>query len=447
MFNKKMSIGEGEKYDTTKVSTDGITQEELKAIEKKNKKLIDIYKALGAKDGEFSKLDLALAMDGFAKADTDKDGKLSKKELEEYANQLNKEHNLNIDRKDLKAFLNSVRKHTKNDKKEQIADIIKADADAKAQAKAKAEAEAKAKAQKDAEYHKNMNEIVVGAYNTAMDAIERQKEEAARKEDLETPKNYTVQNGERLNDLLKRSLEAQGIEVTPESLAEAKAEFIKNNPKALHGPKGKEYLYAGDVVKIAGNLEDKANSKEITEAIIKKREEAKAKAEAEAAEEKRQANGEPPYKPVEEKPIDPVEKWKSLMPEEFVPGKEYPAPTAEEVAAKKLEKTRAAIAKKKAAMEKYPLMEKLPNGYSRRDRPGYLDFYFDANGNHITKEEYLKARGEKTRAIDNMVSSPILEELPNGYTKRDVPGARDAYYKPDGTRITKEEYEAAKKAK
>lgn len=276
---------------------------------------------------------------------------------------------------------------------------------------------------------------------------------------------------------MKKSLKAQGIEnPTKEQIAEAKAEFIKNNPKGVHGPKGQEILWAGDVVKIAGNLENKNNADEVKAAYrafdAKKRAEAEAKAEkerqAQAREAEKQAKGLPPYAPVEQEPELPkadlnpkVPGFNIHNPLDDLKGKDdvkipY-APPASSVPDKtpvnKADKPETVQGKedkpdpkKIANMNKYPLMEELPNGYTRRDAPGYNDAYFDKNGNRITKAEYQKVRGQKSREIDNMVSSPIIEQLPNGYTKRDVPGFNDAYYTKEGKRITKAEYEAAKKA-
>lgn len=259
LFSNKININEGKKYDTSQVSQDGISKEELAEIEKKNKKLIDIYKALGAGDG-MSSIDLAKAMDGFSKMDTSGDGKLSKKELEAGAEAFNKEHGTNIKGKDLKDFLKSIRKATKDDTKVETNKVLEKEAarvklqndvdvavekflgDLEAKTKAREAAEAKAEAEAKA----------------AAEA-----EAKAKAEDLKTPKSYTVQPNERLESILKRSLEAQGIEVNDENMAKAKEEFIQNNPKALHGPKGKEYLYAADVIKVPGNLEDKANGDEI----------------------------------------------------------------------------------------------------------------------------------------------------------------------------------------
>lgn len=421
MFSKKLNVSAEGKYDATKVSIEGITAEELAKIAKENAKLIDIYTALGANENGLSKLDLALAMDGFAKADADGDGKLSKKELSSYAETLNEKYNIDVDRKDLKAFLKSIRKHTKNDEKVATKDVIDADNAAKADAKARAEAEAKAKAEADA---KAKAEAEVKAKAEA-EAKAKAEAEEARIKDLQTPKTYTVQEGETLTGLLKKSLEAQGIEITDENLAKAKEEFAKNNPGALHGPKGKEYLYAGAEVKIAGNLEDKANGKEINDSIIA-RNEAKAKAEAEA---KAKAEAEAKAKAEAEAKAKAEAEAKAK---------------AEAEAKAKAEQERLDNISR-GLQKKYPLIERLPNGYTRRDAPGANDMYFDKEGNRITSQKYREARGGGVTPGDEQ--TPLSGKLANGYHKRSS-GFSTYYYNDKGQRIHKEEYlEAAKKYK
>lgn len=569
-FGKDMKIGEGQKYDLTGISKDGLSEEELAKLEKKNRKLIDIYNTDGKKD--LSGIELSLAMDDFQIADMDKDGKLSKKELKALASMINEEKGLEGDDavsfRDLKRFLKDVTKITKNHEKAPIQEVwidsnIKLmaeqygwktveghpdtyiDKDGRTftrdeksmivRSKYDAENNKYVKMTKQDVYIQDANiyadkhgyeqltdsplftkqgehpdkkylfnvetqEMVRGRQNEdgtfeglSADEIKTQDEQIAakqaaqaqkdaeeqRQKDLATPKDYTVQNGETLTGLLKKSLKAQGIEnPTKEQIAEAKAEFIKNNPKGIHGPKGQEILWAGDVVKIAGNLENKNNADEVKAAYrafdAKKRAEAEAKAEkerqAQAREAEKQAKGLPPYAPVEQEPELPktildlnpkVPGFNIHNPLDDLKGKDdvkipYAPPESsvpDKTPEKKADKPETVQGKedkpdpkKIANMNKYPLMEELPNGYTRRDAPGYNDAYFDKNGNRITKAEYQKVRGQKSREIDNMVSSPIIEQLPNGYTKRDVPGFNDAYYTKEGKRITKAEYEAAKKA-
>ena len=64
-----MKIGEGKKYDATQVSAEGLTQEEIAELTKKNKRLIKIFQAYDT-DGKagLSSTEIAAAMDDFIKA-------------------------------------------------------------------------------------------------------------------------------------------------------------------------------------------------------------------------------------------------------------------------------------------------------------------------------------------------------------------------------------------
>lgn len=398
-FGKDMKIGEGQKYDTTQVSKEGLSKEKLAKIEKKNRKLINIYNKDGNKD--LSGLELSLAMDGFQVADMNKDGKLSKEELKIFAAAMNETYELEGDDavsfRDLKRFLKDVTKATKKHKKSPTSEVL---FDGKIESIAKKnewqpvqeyyrtfmdkdgrvfvanqEENRIMRArfdEKNDEYVEMTNqevyiqdsniyadkhgyeqvtdsplftkqgehpdkkylfnvetqEMVRGRQNEdgtfeglSADEIKTQDEQIAakqaaqaqkdaeeqRQKDLATPKDYTVQNGETLTGLLKKSLKAQGIEnPTKEQIAEAKAEFIKNNPKGVHGPKGKEILWAGDVVKIAGNLEDKNNAEQVKNdyRAFVSRQKAAEKA-REAAEEEKRLKGAPPYAPVPKTPDIP----------------------------------------------------------------------------------------------------------------------------------------------
>ena len=315
----KINLNEGKKYDATQVSTEGITQEELEEANKKAQKLIDIYKGDGK---DLSQLDLALAMDGFTKA-AGEDGKLSRKEMKAYAEALNKKHGLEGDDaigvKDLKSFLKFVKNATQKDVKTDTQTVIEQDKLDKAkQDKAKNLADLTQKAKEsgweDAYGNENekayldkntgkiyrinadatdfeevhwldseqrflsMDEIkeegLVEEFNNQVTQQKAEQEKAiadatareaaeAEKRRLATPTEYTVQRGETIKGLLTRSLEAQGIEVNDETLAQAKAELIKNNPNAIHLVNGNESLYMGDVIKIAGGLENKGNAEQI----------------------------------------------------------------------------------------------------------------------------------------------------------------------------------------
>ncbi len=254
MFDRSLKIDSGKKYDTSEVSSEGISKEERAEIEKKNRKMIDIFKAFDVdKSGDLSSLELANALKAFSQLDSDGNKKLSKKEFEEGAKMFNDAFASmgieNIEGKDLKAFMKYVRKATKDDSKVSTDKVIDDYNKSVEEARVKAEAEAKAKAEAEAK--------------AAAEAKAKAEAEAAAEKErlrLQTPKDYTVQPGETLDSILKRSLEAQGIEVNEENLKKAKEEFIKNNPGAVHGKQGKEYLYMGDVVKVPGDLEDKGNA-------------------------------------------------------------------------------------------------------------------------------------------------------------------------------------------
>ena len=453
-----MKIGEGKKFDASQVSAEGLTKEEINEITKKNKRLIKIFQAYDT-DGKsgLSSSELAAAMDDFIKA-AGEDGKISKKEFQKMADEFNKWNEFSggkeVSGEDLKKFMKSIKKATKRDEKVSTQQVLdaerqKTEAWIKQIEQAKAQEEMEARAQAEA---REKADKIKQEFEAQQAAKAQQEAEAARIKDLQTPKKYTVQNGESFTDLIKRSLAAQGIEnPTDAQMKEAIAEFKKNNPGAVHKTQsGLEYLYAGAEVKIAGNLEDKANAKEVESEYRQMQDAARAEEERLAAEDKeKQEKGLPPYA---------ARDLEHEMPEEFKP--KFFAPPQQDWTkplnwsdASNVDSSNSASVqknedkpdpKKIENMNKYPLMEELPNGYSRRDVPGFNDAYFDKNGNRISKETYLKERGPKSRAIDNMVSAPIIEQLPNGYTKRDIPGWNDAYYKKDGTPISKEEFEAAR---
>ena len=210
MFNRKLEIGEGQKYDVSQVSTEGISKEERAELEKKNRRLIDIFKAFDENgDGSLSDVELAKAMDAFSKMDTSDDDKLSKKELRAGAEALNKQfedRDLNITASGLRDFMQSVKKLAKHDEQASTDKVIqdyqteqqniqeaKARELAELEAKQRAEAEAREKAE--------------------LEAKQRADREAAVREEqkrLATPTNYTVQPNDTIEGLLKRSLEAQG---------------------------------------------------------------------------------------------------------------------------------------------------------------------------------------------------------------------------------------------
>ena len=254
-----MKIGDNDKFDLSKVSTEGLSAEDLKQLEKKNSKLIDIFDANG--NGQLEKIELARAMDAFSKLDQDNDGKISRKEFKSAAESLNAQGESEFKVKDLKSFLKFVRKATKGDETESTQDVINA-ANAEAY-QAGLEAEAEKIAQ---ELEQQMIDEATRKAEEQRKELEQQRLDAekAEQERLEQFTSYTVQNGDRLEDILKRSLEARGIEPTDENLKKAKADFIKENPNAIKkNDKFGEYLLAGTVIKVQGSLEDKKNSEQV----------------------------------------------------------------------------------------------------------------------------------------------------------------------------------------
>ena len=107
MFNRDLKVGQGEKYDITKISQEEVAAEE---ITKNKNKLIQIFNSFNMNGGEtLDSVEMLKAMDYFNSLDADGDGKLSSEELEAAANKINQEHSLSgkdaIDARDLKKFI------------------------------------------------------------------------------------------------------------------------------------------------------------------------------------------------------------------------------------------------------------------------------------------------------------------------------------------------------
>lgn len=302
MFGKKLQIGEGDKYDLSKVSTETVSQEE---IAKKNAKLIEIFKSFDVnKDGKLSSAEMALALQAFDSLDVSGDNKISKKEFQAAAENFNKNMKLEgkdqVDAKDLKTFVKALFSATKGDPTEETQKVIEKYSKEQEQIAWQQKQDAlEAKAQKagwewslDGAYwdKKNNKYYLPNADMTAfeevhwsdaeqkfkvMSADELAELEAAKAAEAEAKNkaaeesqpatfDYTVQNGERYNDLIKRILAKKGIEnPTEEDIAAAKAEFEENNPGAVRkNKKGVEYLMVGDKVKLGADLGDLNNSSE-----------------------------------------------------------------------------------------------------------------------------------------------------------------------------------------
>ena len=310
MTNKR--IGDGQRFDVNKVSKDGISKEEIEAAKKKNLRLANIFKTIDLdKSGDLSSQELALAMDTFKTFDEDGNSKLSNNEFLKMADAFRNEFGESFISKDFKDFMNVIRKTTKKDEKvstqqlvgeyhDEVNHTIKMNTAnnyakehgfalveghegayydvendmyyklyeeggklslvpakydekantveymtqeeydavmqqrAEAEAKAKAEAEAKAKAEAEA----------------------KAKAEAEAAEKAKPQHTYVVQSGDSFTEVIKKSLQAQGVEnPTKEQIAQEKEKFKKYNPDAVKTAKnGVEYLLAGDEVKLHGEV-------------------------------------------------------------------------------------------------------------------------------------------------------------------------------------------------
>lgn len=301
---KALKIGEGQKFDLTQVSLDGVTQEEAA---KKNAKLINIFNALDAnKNGKLDAEELARAMDMFGEFDVDDNKKLSKGEMDAIAKGFNEALGLQgkneIKRDDIKDFLKNIMEATANDEKGSTSAIIK-EADAqkaaleKQQKLEKLDNEAKklgyeptnnegvyyskekgvyvmydeaSKTFKPAKYDnekksfefKTEDEIKADEAAEAKkkaDAAAAAEAEAKRKQEAEAPKShkYTVQPDETFTSVIKKALKAQGIEnPTAEQIEAAKEQFKKDNPDAVKTNKdGYEYLLVGSEVNLPAEVD------------------------------------------------------------------------------------------------------------------------------------------------------------------------------------------------
>lgn len=298
MFGKKLQIGEGDKYDFTKVSTSEVTREE---IVKKNNRLIDIFKHFDTdKDGKLNSAEMAKAMEAIDSFDTSGNDKLSKKELQKAAEQFNEAKNLTGDNKvkakDFKEFVKNMFAATKGDTMADTQKVLEEYENQQAQLKKQAFWAELDKAAADAGFEPTKNEGVYWSeqekmyakydaenkslryakWNNETQEFEFMTDEeinAARaanqdpvEKEEETPElhKYTVQPGESFTTVIKKSLAAQGIEnPTDEQIAQAKEQFKKDNPDAVKTLKnGYEFLDVGAEVNLQGEVESPMTSEE-----------------------------------------------------------------------------------------------------------------------------------------------------------------------------------------
>ncbi len=302
MFGKKIEIGEGQKYDVTKVSTESVNQEE---VAKKNAKLIEIFKRFDiSKDGKLDSTEMAMAMDYFYSLDESGDDKISKKEFQEAAEAFNEEMQLTgkdkVDAKDLKTFIKNLFSATKNDPTEEtqklLSQYLKEQQNIQLEEKQRLiDDDAKRRGwewsqdgaywdKEDNKYYlpnaegtefvevhwsdseqrfKVMSAEELAELNAALEK-QRAQQEAADEEAKNKTYGYVVQSGDKFTEVMTKVLQAQGIEnPTEEQIAEAKEQFKKDNPNAIRTTSsGYEFLMVGEQVKLRGEVEYAKNSQE-----------------------------------------------------------------------------------------------------------------------------------------------------------------------------------------
>ncbi len=251
MFGKKLQIGEGDKYDLSKVSTETVSQEE---IAKKNAKLIEIFKSFDVnKDGKLSSAEMAKALQAFDSLDVSGDNKISKKEFQAAAENFNKNMKLEgkdqVDAKDLKTFVKALFSATKGDPTAETQKVIE-------------------------QYNKEQEQI---ALQQKQDAVEADAKRRGWEWSLDgaywDKKNnkYYLPNADMtaFEEVHWSDAEQKFKVMSADELAEleaakaAEAEFEENNPGAVRkNKKGVEYLMVGDKVKLGADLGDLNNSSE-----------------------------------------------------------------------------------------------------------------------------------------------------------------------------------------
>ena len=323
---KKIRIGEGEKYDLTKVSQESVNQEE---VTKNKAKLIKIFNFFdkGAKvlvgdgklvgdstivgDGELSSVEMAKAMEYLAQFDENNNGKLSKKELDKALEELNKgaDKGEKIKAKDLKEFINNLKEAMSGDPMQKTQAAIAAyeqqqakieqekqnqknldEADAAADLKgyrptseqylyadmdkelyAKYDPETKEfkyvqlnEAEDGTVTYKEMTEEQINAHVAEVEDRRAKEAEQEKWDNLAYDKTYVVQPNDRFEEVIKAALAKAGYEnPTEEQIQEAKEKFKEANPGAVRTTdSGYEFLNVGDEVKLPAELDAKLSSKD-----------------------------------------------------------------------------------------------------------------------------------------------------------------------------------------
>ena len=301
MFRKDLKIGEGDKYDLSKVSKESVDLEE---IAKKNAKLIDIFKKFDENgDRKLSSGEMAQALSAFDTLDKNNDDKLSKKELDAAAVAYNEElkHSGKDQFKgsDIKDFIKNLYSAVKNDP---TADTQKVFAQYQKQQQIDKAArryglEEYYNSATEYAYHdkntgkyylpneegtefvevhwsddeqrfKVMSEEELARLNAEIAAqntpVEEALEEKPQEEQQPEVHPYIVQSDESFTQVVTKSLQAQGIEnPTKEQIEAEKEQFKNDNPDAVKTlSNGYEFLHVGAKVKLRGEVEYDKNSQQ-----------------------------------------------------------------------------------------------------------------------------------------------------------------------------------------
>ena len=204
----------GKSFDFSQVSKNGVKKDKSIEDNKAMNLIFDKYNI--TKDDKLDSKELVQMLANVKKYDSDGNKEISDKEFEALANDLNKgaDENSKVKADDLKSFYSHVLELGNSDtEKVSVTDV--------------------------------------------------EKEDSSGEDDNKTY-TYTVQMDESFTGVIKRSLQAKGIEnPTAEQIQEAKDKFKENNPDTVKTAKnGVEFLLVGAEVKLEGELENKNNSEE-----------------------------------------------------------------------------------------------------------------------------------------------------------------------------------------
>ena len=204
----------GKSFDFSQVSKNGVKKDKSIEDNKAMNLIFDKYNT--TKDDKLDSKELVQMLANVKKYDSDGNKEISDKEFEALANDLNKgaDENSKVKADDLKSFYSHVLELGNSDtEKVSVTDV--------------------------------------------------EKEDSSGEDDNKTYTD-TVQMDESFTGVIKRSLQAKGIEnPTAEQIQEAKDKFKENNPDTVKTAKnGVEFLLVGAEVKLEGELENKNNSQE-----------------------------------------------------------------------------------------------------------------------------------------------------------------------------------------